>query len=78
MTFFSDDMGLVTIDLNNINHLDDDNLDEDDPETIVVIWLIAWWNRYMQRKIDGELMPIARHSVRVRMVYEKRWKAVEW
>ena len=52
MTFFSDDMGLVTIDLNNINHLDDDNLDEDDPETIVVIWLIAWWNRYMQRKID--------------------------
>ena len=37
MTFFSDDMGLVTIDLNNINHLDDDNLDEDDPETSVVI-----------------------------------------
>ena len=37
MTFFSDVMGLVTIDLNNINHLDDDNLDEDDPETIVVI-----------------------------------------
>ena len=43
--FFSDGMGLVTIDLNNIN-LDDDHFDEDDPTNIVLFRLfrisIAW------------------------------------
>ena len=36
VTFFSDGMGLVTIDLNNIS-LDDCNFDEDDPETVIQI-----------------------------------------
>ena len=36
VTFFSDGMGLVTIDLNNIS-LDDCNFDEDDTETIIQI-----------------------------------------
>ena len=33
-------MGLVTVDLNNIN-LDDDNFDKDDPANIVRVSLIA-------------------------------------
>ena len=40
VTFFSDGMGLVTIDLNNIS-LDDCNFDEDDPETIIQIKRMA-------------------------------------
>ena len=43
-TFFSDDMGHNTIDLNNIN-LDNDDFDEDDPETIIHVRLMAWCNR---------------------------------
>ena len=34
-------MGILNIDLNNIN-LDDTNYDEDDPETIIHIRLLAW------------------------------------
>ena len=40
VTFFSDGMGLVTIDLNNIS-LDDCNFDEDDSETIIQIKRMA-------------------------------------
>ena len=47
--FFSDGMGLVTIDLNNIN-LDDDHFDEDDPTNIVLFRLITWCNRFKQHK----------------------------
>ena len=42
-------MGLVTIDL-NYNNPDDDNFDEDDPETIAYVRLMAWCNRYKQHK----------------------------
>ena len=43
-------MGPVTIDLDNI-YLDDGNFDDDDhPETIVLIRLIAWCSRYKQRQ----------------------------
>ena len=48
VTLFSNDIGLVTIDLNNIN-IDDDNFEEEDPETIVLIRVIVWYNRYKQR-----------------------------
>ena len=34
---------------NNIS-LDDNNFDEDDPETIIHVRLIAWRNRFKQRK----------------------------
>ena len=49
VTLCNDDMGLNIIDLNNIN-LADDNFDEDDPETIIHVRLIAWCNRYKQYK----------------------------
>ena len=42
-------MGLVTTGLDNIA-LDDDNFDEDDPPNIVLVRLIAWRNRFKQRK----------------------------
>ena len=47
--FFSGCMDLVTIDLNKIN-IDDDNFDEDNPKSIVPFKLMAWRNRYKQRK----------------------------
>ena len=50
ISLFSYDMGLLTIDLNKIN-LNDDNFDEDDPETIGLVTLIAWRNRYKQCNI---------------------------
>ena len=48
-TFCSVGTGLNTIDLNNIN-LGNEKFDEDDPETVIHIRLMAWCNRYKQRK----------------------------
>ena len=48
--FFSDDMGLLTKDLNNINLDDDDNFGHDHPETIIHVRFMAWCNGYKQRK----------------------------
>ena len=48
-TFFSDDMNLVTIYLDNIN-LVDDNFDDDDPETIIHVATMTWCNRFKQGK----------------------------
>ena len=49
VTFFSDGMNLVTVDLNNIN-LVNDNFDKDDPTNIVLVTLIAWCNKLKQYK----------------------------
>ena len=38
--FSCNEMGILRIDLNNIN-LDDTNYDEDDPETIIYVRLLA-------------------------------------
>ena len=46
-TFFSDEVSVITMNFNNIN-LDDNNFDEEDPETIIHVRLIAWCNRYNQ------------------------------
>ena len=48
-TFFRDDTGINNIDLNNINR-NGDNFDEADPETIIHVRLMAWCNKYKQRK----------------------------
>ena len=40
VTFFSNDVGLVNVDLINIS-LDDNNLDNDDPETIFYVRFIV-------------------------------------
>ena len=62
VTFFSDDVGLVNEDLNKFS-LDGVNFGDDDLETIICVRLMAWFNRYKQRKnvkkeIRKELMPV--------------------
>ena len=44
-TFFSDDMGLVAIELKNFNLDYDGNFDENDFETIIHVRLMVCWNR---------------------------------
>ena len=42
-------MGILNMDLNNIN-LDDTNYEEDDPDTIILIRLLAWHIEFEKRK----------------------------
>ena len=49
VTLLSDEMGCLSVDLNNIN-LDDVNFDEEDPETIIHDRLLAWCNRFKHEK----------------------------
>ena len=41
-------MRMLNIDLNNISF--DDNFDEDDPDTIILIRLLAWHIKFVKRK----------------------------
>ena len=41
VTFCCNEMGILSVNLNNIN-LDDTNYEEDDPDTIILIRLLAW------------------------------------
>ena len=41
-------MGIVNIDLNNISF--DDNFDEEDPNNIILIRLLAWHTKFEKRK----------------------------
>ena len=55
-------MGILNIDLNNINF--DKNFDKDDPDTIILLRLSAWHIKFEKRKalkkeLNEELMPIA-------------------
>ena len=47
---FGDDMGLVNADL-NVN-IDDNNCENDGPETVIHVRLMAWCNKYRQRKAN--------------------------
>ena len=47
--FFGEEVGLNTIDFDDIN-LDDVNCDGDDPETIIHVRLMAWCSSYKQHK----------------------------
>ena len=42
-------VGILSIDLNNIN-LDDTNYDKDDPETIIYVQLLAWHIKFEKCK----------------------------
>ena len=48
--FYSDGMGILSLDLTNIN-LDDVNFYKDDLETIIHVRLMTWCNRLKQRKL---------------------------
>ena len=55
-------MGILNIDLNKIDL--DNNLDEDDPDTIILIRLLTWDTKFEKRKalkteLNKELMPEA-------------------
>ena len=43
-------MGILNIDLTNIN-LDDTSYEEDDPDTIILIRLLDWHNKFERRKV---------------------------
>ena len=49
VTYFSDEMGILSVDLNIIN-LDDVNFYKDYPETIIHVRLMALCNRFKKRK----------------------------
>ena len=60
-------IGIFNIDINNINF--DNNFDEDDPDTIIHVRLLAWHIKFEKRKglkreLNKELMPIAWHPSR--------------
>ena len=60
--FSCNKIGIFNVDLNNINL--DNNFDEDHPNTITFIKLLAWHNKFEKRKapkkeLNEELMPIA-------------------
>ena len=59
--FNCDEMGIPNIDLDCIN-LEDNDFDEDNPDTIIYVRLLAWHTKFEKRKafnkdIAKELMP---------------------
>ena len=61
VTFSNDEMGILSADLNNAN------CDGNDPETIIYVRLMTWYNRlsYVFKKdMSKELMALALHSTR--------------
>ena len=49
VTFSIDEIGILSVDLNNIN-LDDVNFYGDGPETIIQVRLMAWHSKLKRRK----------------------------
>ena len=61
--FFCNEMGILDINLNKIN-LDATFYDEDEPETTILVRLLAWHIKFEKRKalkkeLHEELIPIA-------------------
>ena len=48
VTFCCSEMGILSVNLNNINR--DNSFDEDDPGTIIIIRLLAWYSKFKKRK----------------------------
>ena len=62
VVFNCNGVGILNIDLNNINL--DNNFDEDDPDTIIIIRLLAWHIKFEKRKefkreLSEELMSVS-------------------
>ena len=49
VVFTCNEMGIFNIDLNNII-FDDTNYDEDDPDAIIPVRLLAWYIKFEKRK----------------------------
>ena len=48
VTFCCSEMGILSVNLNNINR--NNNFDEDDPDTIIIIRLLAWYSKFKKHK----------------------------
>ena len=62
VVFFCNEMGILNINLNNINL--DNYFNEDDPDTMTLIRHLAWHSKFLKRKAlkkntSKELMPTA-------------------
>ena len=69
VTFFANEMGILSVYLDKTNLNDDDNFYEDDPETTINVRLLTWCNKFENCKtfkkcINKELMPVAYHLTR--------------
>ena len=64
VVFTCNGLDIIKIDLNNVN-LDNTYYDEDDPDTIIFVRLLAWHINFEKRKAQ-ELMEIAWHPKRCR------------
>ena len=67
VTFSYNEMDILSVSLNNINL--DNNFNEDDPDTIILIRLLVWHSKFknrkaLKKKISEELMPIMWHTKR--------------
>ena len=67
VAFNCNEMGILSIYLNNISP--DNNFDEDDPDTIILTRLLAWYIKLEKRKtlkkeLNEELMPVVLHPNR--------------
>ena len=67
VAFNCNEMGILNIDLNNINL--DNNFDEDDLDTIILIRPLAWHiksekRKALKRELNEELMPVGWHPNR--------------
>ena len=49
MSHFWNEMGNVSVNLNNIN-LDDTKYEKDDPDTVILIRLLPWHIKFEKRK----------------------------
>ena len=63
MLYFLVMKGVLFIDFNNISP-DDTNYDEDDPETIIPIRLLAWHIKSLKKELNEELVFIVLHPKR--------------
>ena len=72
--FYYNKMGILNIDLNNINL--DHGFDRDDPDTIILIRVLAWHAKFRKRKelkkeLSEELMRVAWHP-------DRWWDFLAW
>ena len=66
VTFIANQRHILAVDLDKINLDNDNNFDEDDPDTIIHVRLLAWHSKYEKRKvlkktISEELMAVVWH-----------------
>ena len=66
--FFCNEMGILSVDLNNIN-LNDINHDKNDPETIIHVRNLAWYSKFekckaLKKELNEELMLVTWQPLR--------------